>query len=145
MRGWNARNSERINRERRARYADDPAPKRHRGRIAHLQKRPGFDAETDSFVQTLVRDPCAYCGATTIPLGTGRQTPLSSAVDHIDASGDSHWTNLTNSCVSCNAVKGTTSLLLSLLERQLRQDLTPIAEQLWVLKGRTGSRRRIDF
>lgn len=72
--------------------------------------------------------------------------PLPAAhIEHIDPTGSSHWTNLTVACCSCNASKGKMPLLLSMLERSLRRDLTPIAEQIWLIKGREGQRRRIEF
>lgn len=111
--------------------------------MVNLRKRGGADSPTQEFVFTLLRDPCAYCGTRMAPAGTITQDGAS--LDHIDPSGDSHWTNLTASCTRCNASKGDMPLLLSMLERQLRKDLTPIAEQIWLIKGRAATRRRIEF
>lgn len=55
------------------------------------------------YVASLLRDPCAYCGAP------------SSCIDHIEpqhCGGADDWTNFTASCQRCNARKTVTPLLL---------------------------------
>lgn len=145
MRGWTARNRDRLNQANYARYRSDDAFRERflRGAtLVHLRKRGGVDDDTIDYVPIIRCDPCVYCGCEIAPQGDpSRET----AIDHIDPAGDSNWTNLAGCCRSCNASKGKVPLLLSMLERQIRRDLTPLAEQLWLIKGRTGQRRRIEF
>lgn len=146
MRGWMTRNREHVNAQQKARYASNQKVRdsiRGRARMTKLRERGGVDRETEDFVPVLLRDPCAYCGAIMEP--AGKITPGGASLDHIDPQADSHWTNLSGACSSCNAKKGSLPLLHSLLEQQLRRDLAPIAEQVCLIKGRAGGRRRIEF
>jgi hypothetical protein len=108
-----------------------------------LRRAGGFDVDSEAYVRVLLADPCSYCGKQTAI--TGRIEPDAATIDHIESHGDSHWSNLTASCSTCNGSEQRMPLVLSMLERQLRRDLTPIAEQLWLIKGRSGSRHRIEF
>lgn len=146
MRAWTAKNRERVNAEARERYRSNPKRRVGHGRQAlktHLRKRGGVDAETETMLDVLQRDPCSYCGE---PLAPPEQMDRSGvALDHIDAAGDSRWTNLTAACRSCNASKGKLSLLLFLLDRQLRRDVIPVCEQIWLIKDCRSKRRRIEL
>lgn len=76
-----------------------------------VAKRRGapFTAEAVEYVEILLDDPCAYCGA-----GAGE-------IDHIlsiASAGVGDWDNLTAACRSCNARKHTKDLLHFLLERR---------------------------
>jgi 5-methylcytosine-specific restriction endonuclease McrA len=146
MRVWSAKNRDRLLEEQRRRYAEDPALRDRvaRGtRLQELRKRGGVDPDTEAFLSVLTRDPCAYCGELMTP--PDRNSRTSAGFDHVDPRGNSNWTNLAGACRSCNATKGKLPLLLSMLERQLRRDLTPIAEQVFLIKDRSSARRRIDF
>jgi 5-methylcytosine-specific restriction endonuclease McrA len=66
------------------------------------------DAKAIDYGETLLGDPCSYCGA-----------PCQ-AIDHIDAfanGGPNAWDNLTAACWSCNSRKRTRPLLVFMLDR----------------------------
>ncbi len=85
-----------------------------------------------AYRQILVRDPCAYCGATDARLAWdddgGRSCGeaywsyllIGMHRDHIEprsGAGSDVWDNLTAACRSCNSSKGTNRLLLWMVER----------------------------
>lgn len=146
MKDWTRRNRTRLLAERREKYQMNQGVRdvmRGRSRMEKLRKRGGVDLDTEDYVWTLLHDPCSYCGAGAH--NPGKITAGTSTLDHVDPAGDSHWSNLTGACTSCNATKGGLPVLSYLLEQALRRDLTPIAEQMFLIRGRSASRRRIDF
>jgi 5-methylcytosine-specific restriction endonuclease McrA len=64
-----------------------------------------YDSTAKEYAVALLRDPCAYCGG------------LAGQIDHIDPlklGGDSHWSNLTAACQSCNYSKRDKPMLVYL-------------------------------
>lgn len=96
----------------------------------NLADRDSFTAESRDYVPIIMADPCAYCGAPT------------KHVDHIDAGGDSHWTNLTGACASCNSAKHSRSLLGHLLSVRIRRERDGLREELR-RRGRGSSPRLV--
>lgn len=77
-------------------------------RRRYLRRKGGFTKTSQDYERILVQDPCSYCGQAT------------TTIDHITpvvALGDSHWSNLTAACRSCNSRKSSRSLLDFLLLR----------------------------
>jgi 5-methylcytosine-specific restriction endonuclease McrA len=73
-------------------------------RATNPRPRPRPDADTRAYIEVLRKDPCAYCGATGVPI----------EIDHIvphSAGGPTTWENLTAACVDCNRKKRTRPLL----------------------------------
>lgn len=102
------------------------ATKRHveRGAATVL---PGLDPVlrrtcSREYRAALRADPCAHCGE------------LAGTLDHItprSAGGGDSWENLTASCLSCNARKGTNTLLHTLGQLAIETELEPLlAERL---------------
>lgn len=118
MRERRARNPDAYRARDRARYAAAPevfAARARRARKKKLAGDPGHKRRewyggTDlDYIDALIRDPCAYCGA-----------PSGGEVDHIvptSEGGDHDWTNFTGCCRSCNPAKGKKSALLYLAHR----------------------------
>jgi 5-methylcytosine-specific restriction endonuclease McrA len=98
---------------RRAYHADLP---RSREKVRREQRRrrgrPDDPALTDAYVEIILADPCAYCGA--VPDSIDHVTPTSGG-------GTSDWFNLTPSCRPCNTRKGRQPLLLALLKGGARR------------------------
>lgn len=79
------------------------------GKVSN-HKRRGLtvDKEAKEWMQILLKDPCCYCGEPT------------EHIDHIQpvaSDGDSHWSNLTAACSSCNYDKRAKPMMLWLAER----------------------------
>jgi 5-methylcytosine-specific restriction endonuclease McrA len=89
-----------------------------RGRGAFRSVEAGSDE--DAYLLTVAQDPCAYCGE--------RATEL----DHIVPGVDS-IDNVTAACRSCNARKGTLSLLGWLIRRRLIADGYDEMREQWRL------------
>ncbi len=71
---------------------------------------PASEILSARFVDYVMDDPCAYCG--------DRQGDV---LDHIvprAAGAPDAWDNLTAACVTCNASKGATPLLVWLARRR---------------------------
>lgn len=111
---WNARrirwarsNRNKANAAERRLHARHPDKMRAKWTDERGRRRAGRDNPTAlAYVQILRRDPCSYCGQ------------AGGEVEHMDAiaRGGTHaWDNLTSACRSCNARKGTRSLLHFLL------------------------------
>jgi 5-methylcytosine-specific restriction endonuclease McrA len=75
-------------------------------------------------VLILRADPCAYCGEPGID------------IDHIDAGGTSHWSNLAAACRACNRSKHQTPLVKWLLARLLRAERDAAEAQIALLTDR---------
>lgn len=80
-----------------------------------------YPPATRTYLEALLSDPCAYCGAP------------STHLDHIEPQhrGGSHrWLNLVGVCGSCNSRKGTKSLLGFLGSLQLRPLYLDVTEAM---------------
>lgn len=122
---YRAANLSRLKAQARARYRQNPAPYIKRAKVradnnpeqererlrAKRFKRRGvpLDADARRYASVLLNDPCSYCG----------QWCPDMEIDHIEAvskGGDSHYSNLTAACPSCNKAKHNKSLLAYLME-----------------------------
>lgn len=108
MRQWRAENPEqaRANRKESKRRWQRANPFHHAARKRLEQTGGGFGTDTVDYAVVLMADPCSYCNS---PAGT---------LDHIDASGENRWTNLTAACARCNTSKRQRPLLLALLNHK---------------------------
>lgn len=78
--------------------------------------REDGESHANAWRRLLRGDPCAYC-----------ERAYSGSVDHIQprSLGKRYlerWTNLTGSCQACNGSKGSRSMLLWMLQRQVVED-----------------------
>lgn len=72
--------------------------------------------DVDGYVESMLRDPCAYCGEPSV------------CADHIvprQADGDDDWTNFTGACKRCNSRKTFTPLLLFLGWDKAQREFEP--------------------
>lgn len=94
QRAWNAANPDKVRRQ-------------NVIKKARRKAMPLTEAALE-YLPIILADPCAHCGAPGV------------TVDHITAladGGDGDWANLTGVCLSCNASKKATPLLLWLARR----------------------------
>lgn len=107
----------------RARYKAKREELNHKNLLWRLRGRGGLDGETADYVGVLVNDPCVYCGE------------RANHIDHVDPTGDSHWTNLASACLSCNNSKHTVPLLRFLLVQPLRRARDRLAKEIQMIEG----------
>ena len=126
-RSWRTRNAEHARAMARARYRRNKQsyitkarqwaelnPEKameHERRKRFRRRGAPPNQEAQHYMKILDSDPCCYCGRYSDSMEIDHIIPLSKG-------GDSHWTNLTAACRSCNASKSGHSLLTYLTRRK---------------------------
>jgi hypothetical protein len=79
----------------------------------------GRSGATPKYVRVMMDDPCIFCGGTGGTIEHIYPRSLYPKVVPLPETGFSrdHWTNLANSCQSCNMKRGAKGLLFYLVER----------------------------
>lgn len=97
----------------------------------------GARYEQTDFIETLLCDPCVYCGA------------VSTTIDHIwpvSLGGKNHWTNYAPSCADCNGAKSSRSVLeflVGLDAARERLRAVPARDRERWLRGEATRRREV--
>lgn len=107
---YRANRQEYIDRARRWAALNPEKASAHTLKKNHRRRGAEPDRLAREYVRILRGDPCCYCGNHVERIEIDHITPVSDG-------GDGAWDNLTPSCRSCNAAKGSRTLLSFLLER----------------------------